>query len=875
MLYFMSKVETPAEAFVEYDDSAIPKLLSINTTEFQKKYNQWATFHDEVLPPEAKQEKRGGQPGPDTYKEFLKMYGESSEMHQHLVNELTTMLREYEKEDDTVNGDPIWRHQKALVIECIQMLVQKRYNNAELTSFLMEEAPGSGKTRIMGIIIAALSRMMVRGVLDGNVLVLVRRKAIVMQQTLTKDAMRKTMLSTEFSKMRNREVREQSTFVDQEFRGSGFEFFPEKVWMEICKAEPESVAAAEKLIEQSLRDREGLWDEFVRFPHHKRVMNQLACCASRQGGVVLAANAIDLEFIELSPPSETENGEGKGDLLFGVPNEMFQKGSVFIQSGFNTIGGADGSVPSANTRIAVMSLPSTYQHAVRVKMAPFLRNLMFGFLDEGGKLHPSELASIGSHPDIGAQKDAHVFAATAYRDPKRSQYDGHFSHFTVEDAINSPDKVLQSPRMHVFPGDESVRFPSGSYEAAEQLIKKFGENIALPTATDTPQAIEDGSQLVVVHNDLVPYVVMRLRQEYGDTGIRFIAYNPNSKTEEHTGRIQLRMNDPVYTQTCLVGSMDRVVDSFDWRKLRATFMGVKESASTMEFMKRLFGRQFHSMLENGFIVQQLFEDHSLRNRLPWLAYLNDAGIEAAGPITLHPGQHFIGRDDCAVESKQIAGLHLKPQQTWSASTKNEFETHTRRENAHVTTPKTSDHLLTEQSFVLQFPQIPKNVSRNQHGVGKAYIREFATLNKIEQFIDEFDTALRTAGKGDDVRSAILQEVALECTLKEVLQISHNAKGNIKKAEEDNNKQKFTRTNWEKSVAAESGRANIARAKVSKVKKPRVAPPQPKGNKYADRVIRQVEFADGADADDPFDDDDDELEHEYGNDYDSPYDDDDF
>lgn len=844
-----------APAPVEYDETAVPKLLSITSAAFRAKYHKWVQFHDEVLPPDKKQEKRGTtKAGPNTHKEFLEQFDDSSDMHQHLVLELTTMLREFEKLDDEVNGDPLWRHQKALLIEFIQMLVQKRRTNEELMDFLMEEGPGTGKTRIMGIIIAALSRMMVRGVLPGNVLVLVKRKSMVMQQAFSKDGMRNTVLSKEVSKMRNREIEEQRRFALQEFRGAQQDFFPKKEWSDICNQNPIDVDAARDLIQESLITRE-LWADFIRYPQHERALDELAHCVAGQGGVVFAPNGSDLEFFELSPASEVEDGSGRGDLFFGVQEQIFDTGGVFVQSDYDVGKGKDGSLPTGNSRIAVMAYTTTYQQRVRENMKDCLANTEWIFMDEAGKVHPDSISTMVTHPSIGGETPAHVFGATAFREG--SSYHGNFSQFTVEDANNSPDQVLKPPRLVEFPGHEGVRFPSGSYEAAEQLIAQMGNKIALAEQNGIPQPNEEGSMLIVVNNNLVSYVVMRLRQEYGDTGMRFISYNVNSTDEDHTSRVQVRMNDPQYTQTCLVGSMDRVVDSFDWRQLRSTVMGVKESKASMEMMQRLFGRQFHSALENGYIVQQLFADEDERNRLPFRAYTPDAAIPDAGPITLIPGQYFVGRRVCKAEAKTLPESGLAHQKLWSDSTKEEFRNYVRTESdpSKVTfPPKVKDNPLTRQSFVVQFPQVAKKVAANQHAVGAAYVREFAELNGLNEFVDELQAAVRNAGSTRE-RAEALKAVALEYQLLQVLQISTQACSNIRVAERDVKTKHPTRQQWEQNVAAEAGKQNSARSKVGNKKKkssepksaprPKAVPAKPANERYADRVIGSGKFVDDA------------------------------
>ena len=830
------------EQAVELDSSKVPKLLSMKTAAFRTKYHEWVAFHDEILPPDVKQKSRRMDRGPEQHADFIALLNEAPELHQHLVAELTTMLREFEKDDDIVNRDPLWPQQKALLIEFIQMIVQKHYTGAELMDWLLEAAPGSGKTRILGIVIAALSRMMVRGVLEGNVLISIKRKTMVMMQALSKWEMRSTLMSRELSKMRSREISEQRRYAKQEMRGSDIDFFPPDVWETLCHDTYEHMGADEAIrwLQASLDER-GLREEFERYPHHERVLSELSHCIAREGAIIAAPYERDLEFIELSAPEDVEEDAAKGDLLFGVEQQLIDNGCVYIQTDF-TYGDEEMSrLPTERTRIAVMSQMSTTHGAVQKNMSPFLSNLKFRILDEAGGNNPDTLGSLGM--PHGAKK-VPVLAATAY---KESDYwTGDFSYFSVEDGVNSDPQVLKPPRLRVFPGNEGVRFPSGSYQAGWQLMQALGDKLDLPDARGVSQLTEDGALLIVVDRPLVPDFVQMMRMQYAGTGVRIISYNANSGKEQHAGRTQLRMNDPEYTDTILVGSMDRVADSFDFRQLRGTIMGIKPSKQAMKFLERLFGRQWHSLLENGYIVQQLFSNMKERNYLAWLAYDLDCDLPTEGPMELHPGQHIIGKRECDREKRWLKKKNLKPQKVWASATQAEFETHVRRTEEGTFPPKLSDNPRMEQSYVIEFPQVAAKVPSRQNAVGAPYVKKFAEVNGLQGFERELLACAKKAGEGMAERAEALRQAALELKLQSLVTIAANAETDVRQATKKIKAKSLSRDKWVDGQAdkkAVKTAKEVAKKEAAKKQKSNGSKKKKKAStRYAENVMNRLGFS---------------------------------
>lgn len=629
-----------------------PKQVDVQSKAFGTLYRRLTAQHDAVFDPA---ESDAELPNA---KEFAEEIDKAPEFHQLLASELVTLMKECESNEWEVNGDPLWEHQKALVFEFVQKLAAKR-GNRSVMSVLMEEAPGTGKTRIMGLIIQALSRLMVRGLFDGNVLVLVKRKAMVGQQSMSVAERRDAVMTTNFTKEREKQARDQYRYFDNSaFISLGKVVIEKNDWLELARQNYDTIDEAKEAFVAELQ-RLGTYDSVMLMPNVDTLLEDIGHLLARRGGVIQAPKAAgingtgELEVIRLGPPQK--NDGKKGDFLFGVPDELLESGAVHLQTNFDLRNASHASKPGEDTRIAVLSRLSLLQHNSRVVIRDFLKNVKFIFADEAGLSSDGELANIVMHKDIGGKKPPFVFAATAFNRGGRLHYDADLSKLDTEAAVNSEDGVLQPQRLVCFPNNEEELLPSGTIEAADQMIERYVASLELPDRQKAPQPNE-GHNLIVVHKDLVPYVVARLRAK--GLGKQVISCDDNGD-EQYNAVLQAAMNDPKAPPVCLVGSTTFVIDSFDWRLLQSTWMCAPESKQDHETLIRLFGRQFHSAQKDGYIVQQRFSDTVRHNSLPWNAYKSDLNIPE-GDFDLVQGQHFIGAERVAAEARQ---LRSKPAQT--------------------------------------------------------------------------------------------------------------------------------------------------------------------------------------------------------------------
>lgn len=732
--------ESPRARDVERSPRQL-NLVDVASRTFAGKHRCLLDEHDEVFPPDTEANNRGARI--DNATTLQTLYRKAPKDIQMEVRGLATFLCGLER-DDRVNGDPIWRHQKALVLEMLQcLLLGKR-------TMLMVEGTGTGKTRIQGIRIGVIARLIEAGLLQGNILVLVKRKALILQQAAGKQATREAVMSRERSRTRQREVREQHDYLRQQLGDSCAHVFPSDVWRALCDVGVEEPKEAERHLRSSLQQR-GQWEEFSRIPTHAQILSDAALFLCRRAVTVYGPNEEDLEILEVSPQSE--DGAGS-DLFFDLSPAMREH--LYLQTEFNFDDISDDELPTADTRIAVLSRRSLLQHRSQQKIADFLRHVRWIFVDEAGLDSSNAFTSLVTQDGIDGEKPE-VLVSSAFNRGGRLRYDAFLSTLTVEQAINSFEQILQPQRLVVFPGNEEPLFPSGSYEAAEQFIAHYRRVLQAPKAERSPQPWE-GPHLVVVDPQLVPYVVMRLRQEFGHTGTRFLSYDAN-RDEEHSARVQLRMDDTEHRQTCLVASMESVMDSFDWTKLRATFMCVHESSGEYERMLRLFGRQCHTREEGGYIVQQRFANVDTHDRNVWKTYEPDIPIPQAGTFTSVPGQYFLGREACGQEARGLSRKGMEQRELWASIPNDLFREEANREEG--TFPrKISQQRGHLPSLVVRFPPLPEAAAPLG---SKAYLRLLSEANGLDPqtWVGELSSAVRSvrasmSAQCNALRSKVLQ-----------------------------------------------------------------------------------------------------------------------
>jgi hypothetical protein len=376
---------------------------------------------------------------------------------------------------------------------------------------------------------------------------------------------------------------------------------------------------------------------------------------ARQGGVINAPLSKNEEYQVLRLGSKPDLSEKSGDFLFGVDQQLIDGGHVYIQSNFELLNN-DAERPDENTRIAVLARTTLNQDRVRSSMKGFLKNVQFIFVDEAGLGPDSSFANMVTSNNIGGKRSPHVLAATAWNRRGRLRYRKHLSTIRTEDAVNSKEKILRAERLNVFPPVDQTLFPSGSIEAAEQLIAEYQRKLLLPKKEGV-KGPTDGHHIIAVDRNIVPYVIARLQSL--NTGAQIVSCDDN-RDERYSAIIQAAMNDPSAPPVCLVGAPESVIDSFDFKHLQSTWLCANENKADNETLTRLFGRQFHSQEENGYVVQQRFSNSVFPNSVPWNAYQSDIDLGVEQTFGLVPGQFYIGKKACRNEAKAVE--EVRPRQ---------------------------------------------------------------------------------------------------------------------------------------------------------------------------------------------------------------------
>ena len=651
-----------------------------------------------------------------------------------LITELIAMTMEYAEQEYVVNGDKLWEFQRALGTEFIQILASMQPREQKYLSCLLEETPGLGKTRIMWIIIAALTRLQAKGVMNGNILILIKRRSLVSQQALGKSAQREAVDSTD-----ERSIREVGVFLRPLLGDDPFSRLSKASCRNLFRKQFVDLAAAEATVRE-LFEANGLTEHVTSTHGGDGYLLSIAKMLVGQGTLIMGPNRKDMEFLELSPVDP--DASSKSDFLFGVPEKFWEDNQVFIQTELDFDNAAEEERPGADTRVAVLSVTSLAQDRSRQKLKKFLEKVEWIFVDEAGLRSDHEYQNIVTH--VGGEPP-HVLAATAFRRHGRANYQRHFSTVSPRQGVNSPDHPLKQQRLDVFPGEGEPLYPSGSIEAFEQFLVHYRMRRDLPGDQGKPQPWE-GPHIITVDKRLVAYATMRLREEFGATGMRFISYDANATDERYSARIQARMNDPVHDQTCLIASPQSVMDSFDWPRLRSTSIAVHDKDRSCETLARLGGRQLHTRQpDGGYLIQQRFADAPSRNNTLWDLHESDAQISQKGVFPLTPGEVFFGQD--ARESDEAFMADRPPYSTRPIAVHLSGKEHVKR---NLQKGNFLPHLNKQSPFpaACVFPPC------NEGETPEEYAVRFAAVNGLENYLSDVQESAEGCATPDALYAAL-------------------------------------------------------------------------------------------------------------------------
>lgn len=637
----------------------------------------------------------------------------------------------------------LWPSQEVQLFELMQAPVH-RATRQQMSAVLCESGAGTGKTRLAGRIPELARRMNERGVYDKSTLIMVRRRAMILPQTFTTGERSDMLLG---NKEQPHRLRMERRYIQQFMRMCGIHEDDEAnvEFILALKGSAGSRNLAQKITE--VLSKNGYLERAQKVPNFNQLLKNLCSLIEGSGVAIRSSSEDDVELLKFSG-ADPDFMEGGGDLLAALPEEYRNSPAVHVHTSLGDVREAgDDELPHAGTKLAVFSRTSLIQDKSRRRIADFLGNVGIIILDEAEGAYPGELANAVT--DIGGGEGTDLFyASTASNLRNRQGYDHKLSFLAPETAINSKQRILKPQRLVRVETPDGKLYPSGSYEAADQLIAQYGRTLNLPKSLDVPQPTE-GHHLVVVDSRLVTYVSHMLRAINTGSPTQVRMYSSN-KDEDLNALLQQALNDPSAPPLCLVAGPDAVIDSFDWRALRSTWLGVHDSRAG-EGTHRLSGRQFHTLYETSYIVYQQFANADKRNFLPHTQFHPDANFPETGAFDLVQGQTFLGKQQVRRERDALSRDGEQKSHTTAWTMSREYKDEFSLEEGTFP-PKLVDQRQASVTSTIVYPQIEEG-----SGILPAdYETAFAKMNCISPEI--FLRELGDAAKCQTTREKALNEL---------------------------------------------------------------------------------------------------------------------
>ena len=564
----------------------------------------------------------------DPYKIFAQ-YSKRPTLAIEMALEIATMILETEASDGVLLGKKAYAHQLAQLKWLVMSLLEGG------TSYVIEGAPGTGKTLILGAIIAAATRLQVRNLMQGAIIYGTHRPYILSQQTFSAAERRDRLLLQPDT----REMKEEMEYFSSKLGLNAHEFLSREDWLTLHRRRYVDREEVVEHIHLLLKKKDGGEDFFQK---NKDAFLEIARLFTGEGVLVFD---IDESMMLLplfpAPVTDAENPQQySGDIGRGIPHEYVDKGFVSARRGAEV---GDNRIDRskkrreellAHTRVLLTIATTITRSVARASIRTLLKHTKIVVIDEG--LNPATVFQDAVHEASDGQAEIPlVFMASALSTTNgmgsRPHADRYSSRLTMDESMEpGPDGRQVSPNIGVdmFPHKSGVLYSDNTVEALHQLITAHFADLELPEKTNLPQPYMS-TTLMVVSPDSVVQAVRMLRDEYKKRNIPadIIPFRNNSERPSTTGNtkqphservLQVMMDDHVEKNgrrvRILVSSADNIKDALSIPNLQnvtiATAHGIGKSA-----LMRIYGRLLHSNLHHtlgpkhrGYFRQGLYQN---------------------------------------------------------------------------------------------------------------------------------------------------------------------------------------------------------------------------------------------------------------------------
>ncbi len=551
---------------------------------------------------------------PDDSKECFSSYFERPELAKQLALELAWLIEEIENDGCMFGGKEMYPHQ----LGQLKWLVIKLLEGG--TSYLLEGAPGTGKTLVLGAIMEAITRLQRRGLMEGSVAYGTHKANVLAQQTFSQeDRHKRVLLPPNLS-----ELKDECEYLGALFGKNVSDPLHREEWGALREERLRNENDPEKAMCALLLR----WQIIERKPEKNSVLEkkikEAALLLSNQTVLI---RDIDESFMALLlSPREVMLDDGKlrysGDLGAGIPKE-FVENDLVIASKAAMIGNNDlyAEAKNENAKVLLMTMSAlmySLQHSTKSAISALLSNVEIVLVDEAKQgLNLVVEAILDARKEDSTLGLPLVIGASALSttSPKsiaaRPDADSYSPRMTIPEAIDAG--VLPNVGVDVFPGSAEMLYESGTPEAREQLIAAHFATLEIPDTVDQYQPCECNS-LMIVENESIVDTVRRLREEYESRGIPAIVVPFRANTKERKDKsntqppyseriFEWMLDEPQYKDDkrvakILVSGPESVADALSLTNLENVTIGTSKGVGAKTLM-RIFGRLMHSNLHRG------------------------------------------------------------------------------------------------------------------------------------------------------------------------------------------------------------------------------------------------------------------------------------
>ncbi len=614
-----------------------PRLIVNNGTvlaeEFVRLLKDWRQQLNQIFSKKSNED--SSWPPEDPLKCF-RQYFNRPVLARELALEIASIITEIEADGGRFGDKILYPHQLGQLKWLVMALIE------DGSSFLIENAPGTGKTLVLGIIMHAATRLQIRGIMKENVIFATHKPFTLAQQAFSpEDRLRRLALPPTYA-----DISEEWTYFQSVFGKETNITGKKEDWRKLRLERIRSLQEAKERI-RTVMFREGKANpkEDSAFEAGLAMSARLLCAEGALiddidgGQMILPLSERDIAY--------DEGVFGfSGDAGKGIPNWYADAGFVLTRKGGESnadqlIEKAAGREKMHQVRVAMLLARSIL--SCQKSLHEILENTGLILIDEGRN---STTAFQEAIDKIRKKKRdaAIVCMATALRVTNGTESRPHADRFSLllstEEAIEAG--VLPNVGVDVFPGVSEPLYPSDSVQGLEQLIKRHFTDLEIPKMIKQPQSYECNS-VVVVAPDSIEATVRRLREEYAARGLPAVVIPFNNSKKYNGGNIHPPKSDRIFAgmldevhdehgkliPKILVSAPVNIADALSLTNLRNVTIGTSKNVG-IRTIRRIFNRLEHSNLHKsvGSNYRGYFRQQLTKETLPEETLFHILGMDA-------------------------------------------------------------------------------------------------------------------------------------------------------------------------------------------------------------------------------------------------------